>query len=295
MSDDKHINKPAAAEEPAVPAGSAQDNAAAEEKTADQKATAKRKRKKARIIVLAVIILAVIAYFAIPAVHDKINQIVAIFGSTDVSTIMEYIRSFGGWAVLISFLLMMFQSLIAPLPAFLLTLANAAVFGWWQGAILSWSSAMAGAALCFFIARVLGRDVVEKITGKGAVKTVDVFFERYGKNTILICRLLPFVSFDFVSYAAGLTGMGFWGFFIATGIGQLPATIVYSYVGGMLTGSTRIVVYGLLILFSLAALIFLIKKVYNDRQKKKQALTAAAPDAEAAPAMQDMPETPQDK
>ena len=134
---------------------------------------------------------------------------------------------------------------------------------------------MAGAALCFFIARVLGRDVVEKITGKGAIKTVDVFFERYGKNTILICRLLPFVSFDFVSYAAGLTGMGFWGFFLATGVGQLPATLVYSYVGGMLTGGTRTFVYALMIIFSLAALAFLIKKVYNDRHKKKTEPTMA--------------------
>lgn len=240
-----------------------------------KKAATKRKRKKARIIVLVVLVLAVIAYFAIPAVNSKINQIFMIFSSASVETIMGYIRSFGVWAVLVSFLLMMFQSLIAPLPAFLLTFANAAVFGWWQGAIISWTSSMAGAALCFFIARVLGRDVVEKITGKGAIKTVDVFFERYGKNTILICRLLPFVSFDFVSYAAGLTGMGFWGFFLATGVGQLPATLVYSYVGGMLTGGTRTFVYALMIIFSLAALAFLIKKVYKDRHKKKTEPTMA--------------------
>lgn len=32
----------------------------------------------------------------------------------------------------------------------------------------SWSSAMAGAALCFFISRGLGRDMVERFAGKGA-------------------------------------------------------------------------------------------------------------------------------
>lgn len=60
-------------------------------------------------------------------------------------------------------LLMMFQSIIAPLPAFLITFANAAVFGWWQGAILSWTSAMAGALVCFYIARIAGRDIVERL------------------------------------------------------------------------------------------------------------------------------------
>ena len=91
---------------------------------------------------------------------------------------------------------------------------------------------MVGAAMCFYIAKILGRDFVEKLISKTALKSVDDFFARYDKYVILIARLLPFVSFDIVSYATGLTSMKFWPFFIATGIGQLPATIVYSYVGG---------------------------------------------------------------
>ena len=188
----------------------------------------KKHRRIWRMVVLMLLALSVVAYFAIPTVNSRVNSLFFLFSTMNVEIVIGYIRSFGAYAIIISFLLMMFQSLIAPLPAFLITFANAAVFGWWQGAILSWFSAMAGAALCFFIARVLGRDAVEKLTGKGVLQSVDNFFLQYGKNTILICRLLPFVSFDYVSYAAGLTSMGFWGFFLATGIGQLPATIVYS-------------------------------------------------------------------
>ena len=154
------------------------------------------------------------------------------------------------------------------LPAFLITFANANLFGWWQGAILSWSSAMAGAALCFYIARILGRDAAEKLTSKAGLKQIDTFFDRYGKNTILICRLLPFVSFDIVSYGAGLTSMPFLSFFMATGIGQLPATIVYSYVGGMLTGGARFFVTGLMILFALSAFVVMVRKIYIEKQGK---------------------------
>ena len=153
----------------------------------------------------------------------------------------------------------------------MITLSNAAIFSWWQGAILSWASAMVGAALCFFIARGLGRDVVEKLAGKGALAGVEGYFKKYGTRTILICRLLPFVSFDAVSYFAGLTPMGFWAFFIATGIGQTPATIVYSYVGGMLTGGAQYLMIGLLCLFSLAILVTIIKQVYTDYQARKAA------------------------
>ena len=177
--------------------------------------------------------------------------------------------SYGAYAAVISFLLMVLQSIIAPLPAFLITFANAALFGFWKGALLSWSSAMAGAALSFFIARAFGREFVEKLSSKGALNQIDAFFKRHGKQSILIARLLPFVSFDIVSYAAGLSGMSFWGFFIATGIGQTPATLVYSYVGGFLTGGAKWLVTGLLILFALGFMIALGKQLYEERSKKK--------------------------
>lgn len=214
------------------------------------------------------IILAGIICLLVPSLRNGLGSVFALLSSMDVNQVVEYIRSFGLWAAASSFCLMILQSVAAPIPAFLITFANAIIFGWWQGAILSWSSAMAGAAICFWLARLLGRDVVERLASKTALSSVDVFFEQYGKHTILICRLLPFVSFDLVSYAAGLTGMSFWGFFLATGIGQLPATLVYSYVGGMLSGGTKLFVTALMILFALTALVYLFRKIYHDRKKK---------------------------
>jgi hypothetical protein len=205
----------------------------------------------------------------VPSVNRGLNTIMKMFATGDFEVVKAFVASYGIYAAIVSFLLMVLQSIVAPLPAFLITFANANLFGWWKGAILSWSSAMVGAGLCFCIARILGRDVVEKLTSKSGLKNIDGFFEKHGKMSILIARLLPFISFDIVSYAAGLTSMSFLSFFIATGIGQLPATIVYSIVGGMLTGGARIMVTGLLILFGLSFLILLIRQVYVEKQKKK--------------------------
>lgn len=223
-----------------------------------------------KIIVIVLIVAAIGAYYFIPSVNRTMNNIVKMFASGDFTVVREFVASYGVYAVLVSFALMILQSIAAPLPAFLITFANASLFGWWKGAILSWSSAMAGAAVCFFIARILGRDVVEKLTSKAGLEQIDEFFDKHGQLSILIARLLPFISFDIVSYAAGLTSMSFGSFFLATGIGQLPATIVYSYVGGMLTGGAKMLVSALFILFALAALIVLLKQVYSERQKKKR-------------------------
>jgi uncharacterized membrane protein YdjX (TVP38/TMEM64 family) len=209
-------------------------------------------------------------YFFVPSVNELINHIFLLFARVDVQAIKAYILSFGIGAPVVSFLLMVFQSVVAPLPAFLITFANAALFGWVKGALLSWTSAMAGAALCFYIANFYGRELVEKLASKTALDSVDQFFKKHGKYAILIARLLPMVSFDVVSYAAGLTSMGFWEFFVATGIGQLPATIIYSYVGDILVGSARTFVLGLLTLFAVSVLVALIKEI---KKSEKSSLT----------------------
>ena len=139
-----------------------------------------------RFILIGVILVALCCYNFVPSVRKNVNDILKMFASGDFTVVKDFEASYGAYAALISFLLMIFQSVAAPLPAFLLTFANANLFGWWQGAILSWSSAMAGAAVCFFIARILGRDVVEKLTSKAGLEQIDVFFEKYGRNTILV-------------------------------------------------------------------------------------------------------------
>ena len=230
------------------------------------------KKKRIRIGRAAVVLAALAAfliYCFVPSVNRTMHTVLAAFASGDFTVVRDFVESYGAYAAAVSFLLMILQSIAAPLPAFLLTFANANLFGWWKGAILSWSSAMAGAAVCFYIARLLGRDVAEKLTSRAGLKQIDVLFERHGRMSILIARLLPFMSFDIVSYAAGLTSMSFGSFFIATGIGQLPATIIYSYVGSMLTGGAKLFVTGLLLLFAISALIVLFKQLYNEKRKKE--------------------------
>lgn len=226
-------------------------------------------KHKSKILLSAVILGIVLLYFFNPTINQYSNNIFAMFATGDFKVVRDFISEYGAYAMMVSAGLMVLQSVVAPLPAFLITFANANLFGWWQGAILSWASAMLGAAVCFYISRILGRGIVEKLTSRTGLESVDKFFKKHGRNSIIIARLLPFLSFDLVSYAAGLTSMTFIPFFIATGIGQLPATIIYSYVGGMLTGGAQLLVTGLLILFALSIFIVILKNIFDQRAKNK--------------------------
>ena len=205
---------------------------------------------KATILLVAAAVF-LLLFFAVPPFHDWLASIFDLF--SDPQAMREYIAAYGHLAPVISALLMIFQSVAAPLPAFLITFANGLLFGVWWGAALSWSSAMLGAALCFFIARYFGRPVVVKLVSEPALASSDRFFDRYGKHAVLIARLVPIISFDVISYGSGLTRMGFLGFWLATGIGQLPATILYSYLGDGATGTIKILfwVFGIVIAISI--------------------------------------------
>lgn len=222
--------------------------------------------KRRIVLACAAVAIVIVAYALSPGLRDWVRTATAVLARGDVRALKSYLLSFGPWAPVVSALLMVFQAVVAPLPAFVITFTNGLLFGVWWGALLSWSSAMAGAAICFWIARAFGRPAVERLVGGSrALEISDRFFDRYGDRAVFIARLLPFVSFDVISYGSGLTPIGFWGFFIATGIGQLPATLVYSYLGQNMTGSVRVVFWTFVVLLVLVVVVSTLKPFFERR------------------------------
>ncbi len=173
-----------------------------------------------------------LAYGLSAGFRSEVHRAAAILGSGDVAALRDYILSFGVWAPVVSGLLMILQALVAPLPAFLITFANGLAFGALWGGLLSLVSAAAAAAIAFGISRALGRGPVEAVVGKAGLESADRWFERWGHYAVFVARLVPILSFDVISFAAGLTRMGFWRFLVATTVGAAPATFVYAYLGG---------------------------------------------------------------
>ena len=89
-----------------------------------------------KVVLLIAVIAAVAVYFLVPGVNKMMNKVFAMFASGDFTVVRDFVASYGAYAAVISFLLMIFQSIAAPLPAFLLTFANANLFDGGRGAIL---------------------------------------------------------------------------------------------------------------------------------------------------------------
>ncbi len=181
---------------------------------------------------LAVLAAFGLAYLLSEGFRSEVDRAVESLGCGDVAGLRDYILSFGAWAPIASALLMILQALVAPLPAFVLAFANGLAFGTFLGGMLSLVSASLAAALSFWIARLLGRGPVEALMGRAHLGAADRWFLRWGAYAVLVARLVPVISFDIISYAAGLTRIGFWRFMLATMVGMAPATFLYAYLGG---------------------------------------------------------------
>ncbi|MSR47786.1 MAG: TVP38/TMEM64 family protein [Planctomycetes bacterium] len=156
-----------------------------------------------------------------------------------VTDLQAFLLPYGDRAWIITSALMILQSLAAPIPAVPLTLVNALIYGPWLGALISWSAAETAAALCFGLARWFGRPFVVKLFRPALIERLDGFFARDGLAAVVVLRLVPYVSFDLVSWAGGLTNMRLLPFLLATGVGQAPATLVYSFAGAAIVTDPR--------------------------------------------------------
>ena len=188
-------------------------------------------RKSYIVILILVLVAAVVAgliYLLAPGPRGGGDFLNGVELQGNIHRLKTLILSFGLWAPLISAFLMVAQSVVLFLPAFPIFVVNALVFGPFYGLLLSWGSAVTGSVVCFSIAKTLGRPVVERLVKKDHLETADRALKKYEKYVILLFGFVPVVSFDVISYAAGLTLLAYWEFLLLVCVAQIPSALFYT-------------------------------------------------------------------
>ena len=175
--------------------------------------------------------LAAGAWFLSPALRSELGDLVQMIASGQVDALGERLASYGIWGPVISLGIMVLQGILAPLPAFVVTFANGLAFGAFAGWMISLAGHVLVSSVCFAIARRLGRRRVESLVSRRGLDSAYRWLERWGPHAVFLTRLVPAISFDGVSYAAGLTSIGFKRFAVATTLGVIPETLLFAYLG----------------------------------------------------------------
>lgn len=175
--------------------------------------------------------------------------------------IKEVLEKAGPFAPMMLMALMALAVVISFIPSLPLDIAAGAFFGPVLGTVYCVAGALGGAVAAFLIARYLGREFIEKHLS-GHINFCTQCSDHLLAKVIFASRLLPIVSFDIVSYGAGLTMMSLRAFSVATLAGMLPITFAYNYFGSSILAASRglILILGLFMVFFLFLLPRLIER-----------------------------------
>jgi uncharacterized membrane protein YdjX (TVP38/TMEM64 family) len=141
-----------------------------------------------------------------------------------------WVDGLGAWGPAV-FMLAYAASVVAFVPASLLTLAAGAIFGIASGTLYTFAAATVGAALAFLVSRHLARGAIErKLADNQKFRSIDRAIGEQGRKIVFLLRLSPIFPFSLLNYALGLTRVDFADYVVAS-VGMLPATLLYVYWG----------------------------------------------------------------
>jgi uncharacterized membrane protein YdjX (TVP38/TMEM64 family) len=148
--------------------------------------------------------------------------------------------------------------LLAPVPRSAMSVLVGVVAGFWLGLVVTLAGGMLSAIVAFGLSRVLGRPAATRLAGP-RLERMDRRMSERSFVPVLVGRLIPVMPFVVLSYGAGLAGVRFVPYALATAVGLVPSSVVQVAVGASATAvlsrataATVVPVVAVLVLVSLA-------------------------------------------
>jgi uncharacterized membrane protein YdjX (TVP38/TMEM64 family) len=189
---------------------------------------------------------------------------------TDGPTLERYVVELGMVGPLATIGLLAMAIVLNPIPSAPIALAAGAAYGHLWGTVYVVTGAEIGALIAFAIARSVGYEVLHRWLGKrlslGSLASQNALMA-----AVFASRLLPFISFDLVSYAAGLTPLTLWRFALATLAGIIPASFLLAHFGGEMASADAYRIMLAVLALGAITLLPIAGKVLLDRYRKKRA------------------------
>lgn len=197
---------------------------------AEEEKTLQKKDTVVKLIALvALIALFVGIHLAAPNFYRKVFY---LSSSGNMKAIIAFLQSYGGWGMLVAFLLDVLVNALGFLPSIFLSTANGLVFGLPMGVLISWTAESVGVIISFFIMRYFLRDYAEMVIAKSnSLKKLDEMSGENGLMAMTIARSMPYFPSGILTALGAVSSMSAKDYIIANFIGKFPSTALEVVVG----------------------------------------------------------------
>jgi len=177
----------------------------------------------------AIVLLFVIIHLIDP---NFLPDLFAMLASGDISATVEYIRSFGDWAIVFAFLLTLFTNTLGFPPAVIFSTANVILFGIVPGIVLACVAETVGATIAFILIRFYFRESAEKAIAKSPfLSKIDQYSGTKGFFVMLIGRMVPYLPSALLNAVGALSSIKLREYVIASFVGKFPSTGIEAIIG----------------------------------------------------------------
>jgi uncharacterized membrane protein YdjX (TVP38/TMEM64 family) len=174
------------------------------------------------------------------------------------------------------FLLMGMALTAAGVPRQVVAFLGGYAFGTVLGTALGLMAQLAGCALAYFWARVVGRDwAARRLSGRlgHRLRPLRDILAQNPFGATLALRLLPVGNNLVLNLLAGLAGIAAWPFLIGSAVGYLPQTLVFALIGKgvRVEGAWQLALGAVLLVVSFGIGLWLLRRHRAARALEEQA------------------------
>lgn len=178
---------------------------------------------------LAIVLLFLIIHLLAP---EFLPALFTLLASGDIPATVEYIRTFGEWAIVFAFLLTLFTNALGFPPAVIFSTANVILFGIVPGIVLSCIAETIGVTIAFILMRFYFREAAEKVIAKNAfLAKVDQYSGSKGFIIMLIGRMVPYLPSALINAVGALSSIRLRDYVLASLVGKFPSTGIEAIIG----------------------------------------------------------------
>lgn len=182
-------------------------------------------------VVVAVLLVALFGLIHIFA-HDFFTNTVKLAVSGNVNGLVEYLRSYGPWAIVVSFVLDVLINAGSIFPSIFLSTANGLIFGLPLGILISWLAETVGVVISFLLMRFFFRSTAEKLIAKSnSLKHIDEASGKHGLEWMAFARALPYFPSGILTAVGAVSSISVRDYIIANLIGKFPSTALEVVIG----------------------------------------------------------------
>jgi len=174
-------------------------------------------------------IILIVIFYAIIAI--LLWKVIQSYLTTEFFS--NFLSRLGIFAPIMMLIIQVLQVLVAPIPVQPVSIASGYIFGAFWGFLIAYSGLVIGSFIAFYIGKIFGRPLVERIVSERIMNKYDGYIQKVSVFILTLIYFLPLFPDDEITYILGMS---------KTKIKKLSIPIFFGKIGG---ASTAIIGVGL--------------------------------------------------